>query len=361
MIDLPAQYRALKEEIDAALERVCEKATFTLAPEVDEFERAWADYCEAGHCVGVSNGTAALHLALLAAGVGEGDEVITTPMSFFATAETICLVGATPVFADIEPGTYNIDPGRIEELISERTRAIMPVHLFGHPAEMDAILAVARERGLAVIEDAAQAHGALYRGRKVGALGDLGAFSFYPTKNLSACGEGGAVVTDDAGAAERVRSLRAHGEHGKYAHSRVGFNYRMAGVQGAVLKVKLAYLDRWNARRRQVAERYAEGLASTPLTLPREADHAQSAWHLYVVRCERRDALREHLAAAEVWSGIHYPVPINELEAMREVEFRRGPLPEAERMAREALSLPIYAEISDAQVDHVIGSVRDFF
>jgi dTDP-4-amino-4,6-dideoxygalactose transaminase len=195
----------------------------------------------------------------------------------------------------------------------------------------------------------------------VGALGDLGAFSFYPTKNLSACGEGGAVVTDDAEAAERVRSLRAHGEHGKYAHSRVGFNYRMAGVQGAVLKVKLACLDRWNARRRQVAERYAEGLASTPLTLPREAEHAQSAWHLYVVRCERRDALREHLAAAGVWSGIHYPVPINELEAMREVEFRRGPLPEAERMAREALSLPIYAEISDAQVDHVIGSVRDFF
>lgn len=362
ILDLKAQYAALEAEIDAALKRVCRSAAFALGPEVEQFERDWAAYCEAEHCVAVQSGTAALHLSLLALDVGEGDEVITTPMSFFATAEAVLYTGARPVFADVDARTSCIDPARVEELITERTRAIMPVHLFGHPADMAPLLDLARAHGLAVVEDACQAHGALHGGRKVGALGRAGAFSFYPTKNLGAYGEGGAVVTNDAELAERVRMLRNHGQHGRYRHTRVGFNYRMSGFQGAVLNVKLRHLDAWNARRRRIAARYGEALAGTGVVAAHEADWARSVWHQYPVRSERRDALQAHLAEAGVGTGIHYPIPIPELEAMEVLRPRCAPegLPVAGAWAREELSLPVHPDLTDEQVDHVIEAVKGF-
>ena len=361
VLDLQKQYGALEGEIDAALKRVCENAWFKLGPEVERFERDWAAYCQARRCVGVNSGTSALHLALLACGVGPGDEVVTSPMSFFATAEAILYCGARPVFADIDPLTYNMDPACIEPLLTERTRAIMPVHLFGHPADMDPILALAREHGLAVIEDAAQAHGALYKGRKVGALADVGCFSFYVTKNLGAYGEAGAVVTNSPELADRTAMLRNHGQTGAYVHSAVGYNYRMTGFEGAVLNVKLPHLEAWNERRRRIARTYTDGLLDTPLALPREAEYATSAWHLYVVRCDRRDALQKHLEAAGVSVGVHYPVPIPKLDAMRGLGLSPAPIPQAERMAKEALTLPIYPEMTDEQVGFVIESVKAFF
>ncbi len=360
-LDLPAQYAGLKQEIDRAFERACENAWFKLGPEVERFERDWAERCGAAHCVAVNSGTSALHLALEALGVGAGDEVITSPLSFFATAEAILYTGARPVFADIEPETFNLDPRAIASVLTDAARAVMPVHLFGHPADMDPILSIAAEHDLAVIEDAAQAHGALYKGRPVGAVGHAGAFSFYVTKNLGAFGEGGAVVTDDADLAERMRLLRNHGQSGGYFHSLVGYNYRMAGLQGAVLNVKLPHLDEWNARRREIAERYAEGLAGTPLALPREADYARSSWHLYVVRCPDRDALKEHLAGAGVWAGIHYPVPLPDLEALSGGDLRETPIPQTRRACAEVLTLPVFPEMTDAQQDYVIEAVRRFY
>ncbi len=361
LLDLKAQYEALQEEIDAALKRTCRHSWFRLGPEVEQFERRWADYCDAEHCVGLNSGTSALHLALVALGVGEGDEVITSPMSFFATAEAILYTGARPVFVDIDPGTFCLDPIRAREAVTARTRAIMPVHLFGHPADLDPLLEVAEERNLAVIEDAAQAHGALYKGRKVGAIGWAGCFSFYPTKNLGAYGEAGAIATNDPELDEQLRLLRNHGQAGGYHHSQVGYNYRMPGFQGAVLNVKLPHLDRWNRRQRQIAETYTEGLADTPLRLPREADYARSAWHLYVVRCPDRDGLKEHLQKTGVWAGIHYPTPLPRLEALRGLGPWEYPLPRADQAAREVLSLPVHPDLSDEQVDYVIRTIREFF
>jgi len=360
-VDLKGQFARLEDEIGGALKRTCLSGRFALGPEVERFEQEWAAYCEAAHCVALSNGTDALHLALLALGVGTGDEVITTPLSFFATAEAILYTGARPVFADVDPRTACLDPGCVEALITGRTRAIMPVHLYGHPADMTGLLGVARAHGLAVIEDACQAHGALHEGRKVGALGTGGAFSFYPTKNLGAYGDAGAFVTSDAQIAERVRLLRNHGQNGPYRHAMVGRNCRMDGFQGAVLNVKLKHLDRWNARRREIAECYARGLSSTPLELPKEAPYARSAWHLYVVRCSERDALQQHLTKAGVATAVHYPVPVPRLEALQSYGLASTPVPEAECWAQRALSLPIYAEMTDEQVDYVIDTVMGFF
>ncbi len=362
VLDLKQQYRELAMQIDAALRRVCENSWFKLGPEVEQFEHAWATYCDAERCVAANSGTSALHLALLAAGVGPGDQVITAAMSFFATVEVILYCGATPVFADIDPLTYNIHPASVEPLLSQRTAAIMPVHLFGHPADMDPLLQMAEAHGVAVVEDAAQAHGALYKGRKVGAIGDAGAFSFYVTKNLGAFGEAGALVTNESRMADRAEMLRNHGQSGAYEHSLLGYNYRMEGFQGAVLNVKLPHLDAWNARRHRIAAQYTEGLAGTPLTLPRQADYAASVWHLYVVRCgERRDELKRHLEANGIAAVIHYPTPMPELEAVRNLGLPEPHIPEAQRMAREVLSLPIFPEMTDRQVGYVIDSVRDFY
>ncbi len=360
-IDLPAQYGSIKAEIDASLQRVCAQAAFVLGPEVAAFERAWADYCGAKHCVAVNSGTAALHAALIALGVGEGDEVIPSPLRFFATCETILYVGARPVFADVDPDTYNVDPAVLESFITDRTRAIMPVHLAGHPADMDPIMDLARRRGIAVLADACQAHGALYKGRKVGALGDAGTFSFYVTKNLGAYGEGGAVVTDSNEVAEQVRLLRAHGQNGPYRHAVVGYNYRMTGFQGAVLNVKLAHLDKWNARRREIAERYTDALAGTPVQVPQPADYATPVWHLYITRVPDRDALQQHLREADVATAVHYPVLMPDLQALRDLGIARPELPVAEKAAGEVLSLPLFPEMTDEQVDYVIEQVRAFF
>lgn len=361
VLDLKAQYEALRDEIDGALKHVCENTAFALGPAVVKFEEAWAEYCGAEHCVAVNSGTDALHLALLAAGVEPGDEVITSPITFIATCEAICYCGATPVLVDIDPETYCMRPDLAAEAVTERTKAILPVHIFGQSADMDPLRELAGQHGLKLVEDAAQAHGARYNGRRVGTLSDAGCFSFYPTKNLGAFGEGGAVVTNDAATAERVRHLRAHGQTGPYYHEFVGFNSRMQGFQGAVLGVKLPYLDGWNERRRAIAARYAEALAETPLKLPSEASYAWHVYHVYVTRCDRRDAFREHLAAADISTVIHYPIPMHKQDALVGKIRCAGSLAESEAHAAQALSLPLFPEMSDAQVDYVIDTVKAFF
>ncbi len=361
ILDLQTQYSRLQSEIDAALKGVCESAWFALGPEVERFEESWARYCEAEYCVAVNSGTAALHLALLGLGIGEGDEVITTPMTFIASCEAIVYVGARPVLADVDPATGCIDADAVAALVTERTRAIMPVHLFGRPADMDPILATAREHDLVVVEDAAQAHGARYKGSRLGALGDAGAYSFYVTKNLGAYGEGGAVVTNSNEVYERVKMLRNHGQNARYRHAEIGFNYRMTAFQGAVLNVKLPYLDQWNERRRAIARRYTEGLAGLPLEAPPGAADACVVWHLYCIRCAQRDELQAHLEEAGVATAIHYPVPMTEQEALKPHLGAQAPVPQAEKMAREALSLPMYPEMTDEQVEYVIRSVKSFF
>src|SRR5215217_2743612 len=298
-VDLQAQYRSIKAEVDAAVRRVLDTSAFVLGPEVEAFERAFAEYVGARECVGVSNGTAAIQLALQACGVGAGDEVIVPANTFFATAEAVSTAGATPVFVDCDPVTCNIDPARIDEVITERTRAIIPVHLYGQPADLDPIVEIAERHGLLVIEDAAQAHGARYKGNRVGPLARAGCFSFYPGKNLGAYGEGGAVVTNDAEVARRLRLLRDHGSERKYHHELVGYNSRLEGIQGAVLSVKLKHLDDWNALRRQHAARYRELLAplASSLVPPAEADYAEHVYHLFVVQTDERDRLQRYLSA----------------------------------------------------------------
>ncbi|HLL72137.1 MAG TPA: DegT/DnrJ/EryC1/StrS family aminotransferase [Pyrinomonadaceae bacterium] len=363
-VDLQAQYRAIKREVDEAIARVVESAAFILGREVEAFESAFAEYLGARFCVGVSNGTAAIQLAVMACGVREGDEVIVPANTFFATAEAVSTAGAVPVFVDADPVSYTIDVNRIEAAITPRTRAIMPVHLYGQPADLDTIFDIAARHNLAVIEDAAQAHGTHYKGRRVGARGRANCFSFYPGKNLGAYGEGGAVVTDDAEVARRVRLLRDHGSEQKYRHEIIGYNFRLEGLQGAVLNVKLKHLDNWNALRRQHAARYGELLAfaqtSGALALPEELPYARHIYHLYVVQLGARDELQKHLAAAGVQTGIHYPVPVHLQPAYRALGKRAGDFPEAERQAARVLSLPMFPELTDEQIAHVAEAIRSF-
>ncbi|HEY0101588.1 MAG TPA: DegT/DnrJ/EryC1/StrS family aminotransferase, partial [Pyrinomonadaceae bacterium] len=336
-VDLQAQYRAIKLEVNEAIARVVESAAFVLGREVEAFESAFAGYLGARFCVGVSNGTAAIQLALMACGIGAGDEVIVPANTFFATAEAVSTAGATPVFVDADPISYTIDVNKIEAAITERTRAIIPVHLYGQAADLDAIFEIAAQRDLAVIEDAAQAHGALYKGSRVGARGRANCFSFYPGKNLGAYGEGGAVVTNDAEVARRVRLLRDHGSEQKYRHEIIGYNFRLEGIQGAVLNVKLKYLDGWNDLRRAHAARYRELLAeahpggsdddSGTLTLPQESPYARHIYHLYVVQSVERDALQKHLSAAGIQTGIHYPVPVHLQPAYASLGHKPGDFP----------------------------------
>jgi dTDP-4-amino-4,6-dideoxygalactose transaminase len=311
------------------------------------------------HCVGVQSGTAALHLALLALGVGPGDEVITAPSSFFASAEAISLAGATPIFVEVERDTLNLDPARLEAAIGPRTKAVVPVHLYGHPADMTPILEIARRRGVAVLEDACQAHGATYGEKRCGALGRAGAFSFYPGKNLGAFGEGGAVTTDDDALAAKLRLLRNHGSAEKYYHPIVGFNYRLDGIQAAVLEVKLRHLDAWNAKRRALAARYLEKLAGLgDLVLPVERAHGRTSWHLFVVRTRSRDRVFEVFKERDVARAIHYPVPIHLQAAYAGLGHKPGAFPITEQAAGELLSLPLYPELTHAQQDVVIGALE---
>lgn len=329
-----------------------------LGPEVAAFEREFAAYVGAAHGIGVNSGTSALHLALLAAGVGPGDEVITTPFTFVATVAAIRYAGARPVFVDIDPGTFNIDAARIEKAITSRTKAILPVHLYGQPADLTSILEIGARRKLLVIEDAAQAHGAEHRGRRVGGLGDLGCFSFYPSKNLGAYGEGGMVVTRSPELGRVVRMLRDFGQEKKYHHALKGFNYRMEGIQGAILRVKLRHLEGWTEARRRLAAKYDLLLAGSRVATPPACPGDRHVYHVYAVRAENRDLLAARLLREEIHTGIHYPIPVHLQEAHADLGYREGSFPEAERAAREVLSLPMFPELQEADVETVAAAIR---
>ncbi|HEV7377605.1 MAG TPA: DegT/DnrJ/EryC1/StrS family aminotransferase [Pyrinomonadaceae bacterium] len=356
-VDLQAQYKSIKDEIDVAIARVLDNASFILGREVEAFEAAFAEYVGARFCIGVNSGTAAIQLAVTACGLGAGDEVLVPANTFFATAEAVSTASATPVFVDSDSASYNIDVSKIEAAITERTRAIMPVHLYGQAADLDSIFEIAERHNLIVIEDAAQAHGSKYKGRKVGALGRAGCFSFYPGKNLGAYGEGGAVVTNDEEVARRVRLLRDHGSAQKYHHEIVGYNFRLEGIQGAVLNVKLRHLDRWNQLRREHAARYQELLRGSGLRLPVEMQYAEHVYHLYVVQSDGRDALQQTLNESGVQTGIHYPIPIHLQPAYASLNYKAGDFPEAERQARRILSLPMFPELTDEQIRQVAEAI----
>jgi dTDP-4-amino-4,6-dideoxygalactose transaminase len=360
-LDLPAQIRSVRKDLDAAISRTLDNCSFCLGPDVVQFEKDFAKYIGAEHCIAFNSGTSALHIAMMLLNVGPGDEVITTPMTFVATSWAISYVGAKPVYVDIEDATFNLDPKKIEAAITPRTKAIMPVHLYGHPFDLDPVLEIARKHKLPVVEDTAQAHGAKYKGKVVGTFGELSGFSFYPGKNLGAAGEGGALITNNAAFATRARSLREHGSSVRYYHDEVGFNYRMEGIQGAVLGVKLKHLDKWTSERRRVAHRYHELLADTPLQLPREAAYAESAYHLYVVRHPRRDELKKHLEANQVGCALHYPLPLHLQKCYASLGYKNGDFPITEKASRECLSLPIYPELTDAQIQRVVEVIKDFF
>jgi dTDP-4-amino-4,6-dideoxygalactose transaminase len=348
-VDLKAQYQTIKHEVDAAIARVIERTTFILGPEVKAFESAFAEYLGARFCVAVNSGTAAIQLALMAGGVSAGDEVIVPAFSFFATAEAVSVLGATPVFVDIDPVSYTLDPEGVEKAITSRTKAVIPVHLYGQPADLDPIFALAERHNLMVVEDAAQAHGAKYKGRNVGALGQAGCFSFYPSKNLGAYGEGGAVVTNDEGLARQLRLLRDHGSTSKYAHKLVGYNYRMEEIQAAVLNVKLPHLDGWNNLRRKHATYYGDILRETRLVLPTEMSYAHHVYHVYAIQSDRRDELQSELTSAGIQTGVHYPIPIHLQEAYASLGYKVGDLPVTERLCERVLSLPMFAELTEEQ------------
>jgi dTDP-4-amino-4,6-dideoxygalactose transaminase len=359
-LDIKLQNEPLRDEIRAAMDAVIDSAAFAGGPYVESFEQDFATFCGARYAVGVGNGTDALWLTLLAMGVGPGDEVITVPSTFMATAEAITHCGARPVFVDIDESTYTMDPAALGEAITPRTKVIIPVHLFGQPADMDPILTIAREYGLQVIEDAAQAHGAGYDGGLAGSLGDAGCFSFYPGKNLGAFGEAGAVVTSDEALRDRIRTLRDHGQARKYHHTMVGWNCRMDGIQAAVLKIKLRHLDGWNARRRAIAARYDRELAGVPgLVIPAKSAVAEHVYHIYAIRTPERDEVIRSLAAKGVGTGIHYPIPVHLQEAYQSLGYQRGAFPKAERCAEEFISLPMFPELTSQQVSHVVEMLKE--
>jgi dTDP-4-amino-4,6-dideoxygalactose transaminase len=361
-LDLKAQNRSIWPELEEALEGVCKNAHFILGPAVDAFEAQFAEYCGAWHCIGLNNGTSALHLALLAAGVGPGDDVITTPHSWVSTAWAISYVGARPVFVDIDPVTYTLDAKLVEPAITPRTKALLPVHLYGQAADLRPLVDLAKAHDLTLIEDAAQAHGAVYEGSRVGSWGRLGCFSFYPGKNLGAFGEGGAVVTDDPEMADRIRRLRDHAQQGRHNHVEIGFNMRMEGVQGAVLGVKLRHLDAWNAARARHARRYHELLAGVPnLVLPEAPRPEGHVWHLYVVlaRGREREEFRKALAEKGVATGVHYPTPIPFQPAYQYLGYQKGDFPVAEDVMSHCVSLPMFAELTDAQIEWAANAVKE--
>ncbi len=357
--DLKAEYASIQPEMDAAIQRVISNTSFILGKEVAEFEKNFASFCQASHCVGVDSGTAALHLALLILGIQPGDEVVTTTHTFIATAEVISVIGARPVFVDIDPRTYNLDPQQLERAITPRTRAIIPVHLYGQPAEMDAILDIARRHNLPVIEDAAQAHGAEYRGRRAGTMGDIACFSFYPGKNLGAYGDGGALVTNNAEYAARAKMLRDHGRTDKYAHQIVGYGYRLDALQAAILGAKLPHLDAWNARRREVAACYDQLLKDADVVTPYVPPDISPVFHVYCIRHKNRDALRAHLKECGVDTGIHYPIPLHLQPVYQSLGYKAGDFPNAEKAANEILSLPIYPAMTEAQIRQIVDAIKE--
>jgi len=357
-LDLKAQYRSIKPEIDAAIARVLESAQFVLGDEVAAFEKEFAAYSGAQHGIAVNSGTSALHLALLAAGIGAGDEVITTAFTFVATVAAIGYTGARAVLVDIDPPSFNLDVTRLEAAITPRTKAIIPVHLYGQPADMDPILVIAKKHNLVVIEDAAQAHGAEYKGRRVGSMGAMACFSFYPGKNLGAYGEGGLVATNDAAYARTVRLLRSWGEEKRYEHLLPGYNYRMEGMQGAILRVKLRRLEDWTESRRAHAAEYDRLLADTNLQTPAAMPGMRHVYHIYAVRVREREAIQKSLAADGIQTGIHYPAPVHVQPAYAGLGYKRGDFPNAESAAAEVISLPMFPEMTQPQIEAVAAAVR---
>lgn len=358
-LDLKAQYDSIKEEIAQALQHVLNDSAFAGGPYVAQFEKKFASFCQCQYAIGVSNGTAALGMALRELGVCPGDEVITVPNTFIATAEAISFCGATPVFVDVDEATYNMNPARLEAAITPRTKAVIPVHLFGQMADMDPIAEVAKSRGLIVIEDASQAHGAQYKGKTAGSIGEVGCFSFYPGKNLGAYGEAGAIVTNNPELAARLKQYRDHGQAKKYYHTMIGWNDRMDGIQGAVLSVKLKHLAGWNEARRKNARLYNELLAGIDgVIVPREADYGTHVYHIYAIRTRHREALISALAKNDIHCGIHYPVPVHLQEAYRSLGLKKGSFPVAEKYAEEFVSLPMYPELTGEQIEYVGSEIK---
>jgi dTDP-4-amino-4,6-dideoxygalactose transaminase len=362
-VDLKSQYRDIQDEIDAAIADVLTRCEFVGGRPIETFEEAFAAYCCSKHCVGVGNGTDALSIALRTLRVGPGDEVITAANSFIATSEAITQAGARVIFVDINPQTFNIDIHKIEEKITPRTKAIIPVHLYGQPADMDPILELASKNNLKVIEDAAQAHGARYKGHRVGTLGDMGCFSFYPGKNLGAYGDGGAIVTNDVELANSARMIANHGRIDKYDHACEGVNSRLDGLQAAILDVKLKHLPAWTKRRREIAYQYNELLRDAGLATPVELDGVESVYHLYVVRIntDLRSKLQSYLTAKGIHTGIHYPIALPNLKAYAYLNHRENEFPEATKASKEILSLPIFPELEEAQIKYIVECIKEFF
>ena len=358
-VDLGSLHRDIEDELHEVFTRVLRSSAFVLGPEVARFEQHFAAYCGTEHCVAVNTGTAALHLVLAALGVGPGDEVITVPHTFIATAEAITAVGATPVFVDIDPVSYCMDPELLEAAITARTRAIIPVHIYGQMADMSAINEIAEQHAIPVIEDACQAHGAEYKDKRAGSLALAGCFSFYPGKNLGACGEGGAVTTNDPELAQRLRMWRDHGSSKKYEHQFSGLNMRMEGLQGGILAVKLKYLDNWNHQRRELAAHYTHAFADTSLVLPVERKYGMHVYHLYVVQSDDREGLRQRLSDIGVESGLHYPIPLHLQVAYRHLGYKQGDFPVTELLKDRILSLPMHPGLPKAAIDFMASAVQE--
>jgi dTDP-4-amino-4,6-dideoxygalactose transaminase len=357
--DLKQQYAGIKDEVLTAIDRVCQNASFILGDEVTAFEKEFAEYCGAKHCVALNTGTSALHLALLGIGINPGDEIITTSNTFFATAEAISYCEAKPVFVDVDPATGNIDPAKVEAAITPKTRAILPVHLYGRPADLDALLDIGKRKNLEVIEDACQAHGARYRGKRCGSIGRAAAFSFYPGKNLGAYGEGGALTTNDDAIAAKARQLRDHGQAKRYEHDVVGFNYRMDGFQGAVLRIKLRRLDEWTKKRRALADVYRKHLAGSKVRIPHDDARDESCYHLFVVWADDRDRVKNALQEKGVGTALHYPIPVHLQKPYAHLGYKEGSLPHTERAAKTVFSLPLFPELSLEQAEYAAKTLAE--
>ena len=362
-VDLQGQIRAMRREIEHSFQRVLQNPSFILGREVELFEKEFAKYCGAQYCVAVNSGTSALHLALLAHGVGSGDEVITQPNTYIATAEAISYTGAKPVFVDVDPGAYTIDISKIEKAMSPRTKAVIPVHLYGNATDMDKLSPIAKKHGLAVIEDACQAHGTTYKGRKIGSLGNTTCFSFYPSKVLGAYGEGGAVITKSKDIYEKIQILRNHGQAKKNQHIIIGYNYRMQEFQAAFLRAKLKHLDQWIKMRRRSAQLYNKLLSGMEahITIAEEPSYSRSSFYVYAVRCRNRDKLMNYLAKNGVQIQVHYPTPIHLQRAYRFLGFKKGDFPIAEKQAKEIISLPMYPELRERQIKYVAEQIKEFY
>ncbi len=360
-VDLQKQYQTYKPEFDEAIHAVLNKSNYILGEEVEKFEKDFATYCETKHCIGVASGTDALFLILKALEIGHGDEVITVSNTFIASALTISMAGATPVFVEMDEKTYNIDPQAIEAKITAKTKAIMPVHLYGQPAAMEELQAIAKKHNLYIVEDACQGHGSRYKGKRVGGIGNAAAFSFYPGKNLGAYGDGGAITTNDDDLAFKMRMLRNYGQKVKYHHLMKGFNSRLDTIQAAVLNVKLKYLDQWNSRRREIAQKYTELLSPLGIKTPFVSPDCEHIFHIYLIQVEKRDELMKYLGTQGITALIHYPVPIHMQEAYKELGYKKGDFPKTETYSEKILSLPMFAELTDEEVEYICSKIKEFY